>query len=218
MINVLLVDDHQVVRSGLRMMLETNDKLSVVEELGSAEEALIYLENHDRPDLILTDLNMTEMDGIMLVKILKNLYPEIKIAILSMIEDNIKVAEAFRVGADGYLSKATDYKELEFGVFQIANGKAYLTTSIGLNFVKSYKVDVTVDIHKGSMQQIYEISDRELAVLELIAEGFTNAEIADKIFLSKRTVEGLRQHLIEKTNSKNTAELVRFAFQNYLLQ
>jgi len=68
------------------------------------------------------------------------------------------------------------------------------------------------------MQQIYEISDRELAVLELIAEGFTNAEIADKIFLSKRTVEGLRQHLIEKTNSKNTAELVRFAFQNYLLQ
>ncbi|WP_433863796.1 response regulator [Sphingobacterium thalpophilum] len=217
MTEIILVDDHQVVRNGLRLLLESNGTFEVVQELGSAEETLLYLEHHQRPDLILTDLGMKEMDGTTLTKILKNIYPEMKVAVLSMIEEQAKVVEAFNAGADGYLSKGADYDELLFGISQVAAGKQYLTTAIALDFVRSYKT-FTPETNRAITLQQYDISERELMVLELIAAGHTNAEIADKIFLSKRTVEGHRQHLLEKTNTKNTAGLIRFAFQNNLLQ
>lgn len=218
MIEILLVDDHHLVRNGLCLLLDSHAKLSIGAELGSAEEALVYLEKNKKPDLILTDIHMHAMDGISFVRIVKKLYPEVKIAILSMVEDKAKVTEAFDFGVDGYLSKGTDYDELLFGILQIAQGNKYLTASISLRFLEDYRDNEPVIVDQADLLQHYYISERELAVFKMISEGYTNAEIADKMFLSKRTVEGHRQHLMEKTNTKNTADLVRFGFQNRLLQ
>ncbi len=166
----------------------------------------------------MTDIHMHAMDGISFVRVVKKLYPEIKIAILSMVEDKAKVTGAFDSGVDGYLSKGTDYDELLFGILQIAQGNKYLTASLSLRFLEDYRDNRPVVVDQADLLQRYDISERELEVFKMISEGYTNAEIADKVFLSKRTVEGHRQHLMEKTNTRNTADLVRFGFQNRLLQ
>ncbi|WP_343561390.1 response regulator transcription factor [Sphingobacterium sp.] len=218
MIEILLIDDHHLVREGLCLLLDSHPRLSIVTELGSAEKALEYLEENKKPELILTDIVMDRMDGISFVRIVKKIYPEIKVAILSMIEDKAKVTEAFVAGADGYLSKGTDYDELLFGVLQIAKGHKYVTASLSLRFLEDYLDHCPVTVDPAELLQRYDISERELEVLKMISEGYTNAEIANKVFLSKRTVEGHRQHLMEKTNTRNTADLVRFGFQKKLLQ
>ncbi|OJZ00096.1 response regulator transcription factor [Sphingobacterium sp. 40-24] len=217
MTKILLVDDHRLVRNGIRLIIDTHDKLTVVAEVDSAEDALIYLEQNTLPDLVLTDVNMLGMDGISFIRMAKKIYPDVKFAILSMIEEPAQVAEAFRSGADGYLSKGGDYDEILFGLLRLAQGHKYLMTNFGLRFMEDYNVESSATVDVGSRLAQYEISDREFAVLELIAQGFTAIEIADKIFLSKRTVEGHRQNLMDKTKSKNTADLIRFAFQQKLL-
>lgn len=218
MYKILLVDDHTLVRNGFRLILESHKQLSIVGEVGNGIEALEFLDKSETPDLIITDLKMEEMSGITLIHKVKANYPEIDVAVLSMIEDNNTVAEAFRAGAVGFLSKNSDYDELVQGIFNILQGKRYISMEIGLSLLDHFQLNRPIYIDKEAIYHRYDISERELMVLELISRGFTNAEIADQIFLSKRTVEGHRQQLIDKTKTKNTADLVRFAFQNKLLQ
>ncbi len=218
MIKILLVDDHEVVRNGISLLLESNPSFYIIGEVGSAEDALLFIEQQDKPDLILSDINMSGMDGISLVRIVKKIYPQIKIAVLSMIEEIDKVAEAFDAGAEGYLSKSNDFQELLFGIAHIAGGDKYISAFLSVRILEVYRNFVPEPVDKAALLHHYEITERELEVLVLISEGFTNGEIADRIFLSKRTVEGHRQHLMEKTKTKNTADLVRFGFQKKLLQ
>ncbi|AYZ36119.1 DNA-binding response regulator [Chryseobacterium indologenes] len=217
MFKILLVEDHKLVRNGLRLILDSHDEITVIGESDNGVQALEFLNNCELPDLIVTDINMPEMDGISLISKVRFQFPEVRIAVLSMIDENTTVLEAFRAGAAGYLSKNADYNELLGGVLQVAGGGRYLSNSIGLGLLDNFHVIEPAHIEKELICQRYDISERELSVLELIAQGFTNAEIADKIFLSKRTIEGHRQQLIDKTKTKNTADLVRFAFQNKLL-
>jgi DNA-binding NarL/FixJ family response regulator len=218
MYKILLVDDHTLVRNGFRLILESHEQLSIVGEAGDGVEALEFLDKSETPDLIITDLKMEEMSGITLIHKVKAKYPKIDVAVLSMIEDNNTVAEAFRAGAVGFLSKNSDYDELVQGIFNILQGKRYISMEIGLSLLDHFQLNRPIYIDTEAIYHRYDISERELMVLELISRGFTNAEIADQIFLSKRTVEGHRQQLIDKTKTKNTADLVRFAFQNRLLQ
>lgn len=217
MFKILLVEDHILVRNGIRLILDSHADIEIIGEADDGIQALEFLENNELPGLILTDVDMPRMDGIALISKVKMKFPEIRIAVLSMIDESTTVIEAFRAGAVGYLSKSSDYQELLNGVLQVAQGKRYLSVSIGLALLDNFQVAQPSFIDKDAIFQRYDISDRELSVLELIAQGFTNSEIADQIFLSKRTVEGYRQQLIEKTKTKNTADLVRFAFQNRLL-
>ncbi len=218
MYKILLVDDHTLVRNGFRLILESHKQLSIVGEVGNGIEALEFLDKSETPDLIITDLKMEEMSGITLIHKVKANYPEIDVAVLSMVEDNNTVADAFSAGAVGFLSKNSDYDELVQGIFNILQGKRYISMEIGLSLLDHFQLNRPIYIDKEAIYHRYDISERELMVLELISRGFTNAEIADQIFLSKRTVEGHRQQLIDKTKTKNTADLVRFAFQNKLLQ
>jgi len=217
MTKILLVDDHRLVRNGIRLIIDTHDKLSVVAEVDSAEDALMYLENNILPDLVLTDLNMQGMDGITFIRMAKKIYPDVRFALLSMVEEPNEVAEAFRSGADGYLSKGGDYDEILFGLLRLSQGHKYLMTNFGLRFMENFDVESSTSVDVASRLSQYEITEREFAVLELIAQGFTAVEIADKIFLSKRTVEGHRQNLIDKAGVKNTAHLVKFAFERGIL-
>ncbi|WP_312747347.1 response regulator transcription factor [Sphingobacterium multivorum] len=218
MYKVLLVEDHILVRSGLKLLLNSHADINVIGEVDNGMQALEYLRNNELPDLILTDFTMPEMDGITLISKVKTGFPDVKIAVLSMVDDHATVLEAFKAGALGYLSKNSDYNELLSGLLEICQGKRYLSTSIGLSLLDNWQINQPGRLDKEIICQRYDITERELNVLELITHGLTNAEIADKIFLSKRTVEGVRQQLIDKTNTKNTADLVRFAFQKSLIQ
>lgn len=217
MTKILLVDDHRLVRNGIRLIIDSQDKFSVIGEVDSAEDALIYLEQNTLPDLVLTDVNMQSMDGLSFIRVAKLIYPQLRIAILSMVDKPNYIAEAFRCGADGYLSKGGDYDEILFGLLRLSQGHKYLMTSFGLQFMRNYDGEISMTTDASRIAH-YDISEREFKVLELISRGFTAMEIADKIFLSKRTVEGHRQNLMDKTKSKNTADLIRFAFQNKLLR
>ncbi|SUJ27951.1 Nitrogen regulation protein C [Sphingobacterium multivorum] len=217
MIQIVLVDDHHLVRSGFRLILETQDDITVLADVESAEAALDVLNVDQRPDIILTDINMGEMGGIALIDFVKQKYPDIKILALTMENDKHIAADVLRAGADGYLVKDSSCDEVLFGIRQVAKGEKYISGSLSVSCLNDYKnfADRAPDLNRVLLK--YDISERELHVLELIAQGYTNGEIAERIFLSKRTVEGHRQKLIEKTNTKNTAGLVSFGFHHMLL-
>ncbi|WP_312793040.1 response regulator transcription factor [Sphingobacterium sp.] len=216
--NILLVDDHTLVRNGFRLILESFNEIAVIGEAGNGLEALEFLNTNPLPDLILTDISMAEMDGITLIHKVKDKFPVARVAVLSMIEDITTIADSFRAGAVGYISKSSNYDDMVNGVIQVLEGQRYLSMSIGLALLDHFESHDPAPSDKRSIFLRYAISERELHILELISQGFTNSEIADLVFLSKRTIEGHRQQLIDKTGTKNTADLVRFAFQHKILQ
>ncbi|QQT61485.1 response regulator transcription factor [Sphingobacterium multivorum] len=217
MIKILLVEDHMVVRNGIKLLLESQDGFEVVGEASNGKEALQFLNSNSVPDIVLTDISMEEMDGIELLHELKKQYPSIKVVILSMLNQINYVVEAFESGLAGYLVKNVGYNELLFGLNHIANGGRYMSEEIAMILLDQVRSGQSYAQVSGELQTDFDISDRELEVLKLIAEGYTNIEIADKIFLSKRTVEGHRQNLIDKAGVKNTAHLVKFAFERGIL-
>ncbi len=218
MIKVLLVEDHMVVLNGIKLLLESQDGFEVVGEASNGKEALDYLAANPVPDIVLTDISMDEMDGIELLQILNKQYSSIKVVILSMLNQINYVIEAFEYGLAGYLVKNVGYNELLFGLNHIANGGKYMSEEIAMILLDQVKSGQSyAQALPEGLQANFDISERELEVLQLIAEGYTNIEIADKIFLSKRTVEGHRQNLIEKAGVKNTAHLVKFAFERGIL-
>lgn len=217
MTQLLLVDDHALVRSGFRLILEAQEDITVIAEAENGKNALEYLVEASQPDLILTDLHMDKMDGIRFIKAVKARYPDIKIIILTMDNDFHLVAEAFDLGVDGYMLKSSHLDEILFGIRQVQRGERYISSALSFDLMDYSAQHIPREVNKNDVMARYELSDRELLVLERIAEGYTNAEIADQIFLSKRTVEGHRQQLLEKTNSRNTAGLIRFGFKTKLL-
>ncbi|OOG19027.1 hypothetical protein BWD42_03485 [Sphingobacterium sp. CZ-UAM] len=217
MTQLLLVDDHALVRSGFRLILEAQEDITVIAEAENGKNALEYLVGAPQPDLILTDLHMDKMDGIRFIKAVKARSPDIKIIILTMDNDFHLVADAFDLGVDGYLLKSSHLDEILFGIRQVQRGGRYISSALSFDLMDYSSQHIPRAVNKNDVMERYELSERELLVLERIAEGYTNAEIADQIFLSKRTVEGHRQQLLEKTNSRNTAGLIRFGFKTKLL-
>jgi len=217
MIKILLVEDHMVVRNGIKLLLESQDDFEVVGEASNGREALNFLYTHTSPDIVLTDISMEEMDGMELLQQLKEAYPDVKVVILSMLNQINYVIEAFEYGLAGYLVKNVGYNELLFALKHIATGGRYMSEEISRLLLEQVRSGQTYIQSSTVLQMDFDISERELEVLKLIAEGYTNIEIADKIFLSKRTVEGHRQNLIEKAGVKNTAHLVKFAFEHGIL-
>ncbi|WP_313263164.1 response regulator transcription factor [Sphingobacterium sp.] len=217
MIKILLVEDHMVVRNGIKLLLESQDGFEVVGEASNGKEALQFLSSNPIPDIVLTDISMDEMDGMELLQVLSKQYDSIKVVILSMLNQINYVIEAFESGLAGYLVKNVGYHELLFGLNHIANGGRYMSEEIAMILLDQVRSGQSYAQIPGELQTDFDISERELEVLKLIAEGYTNVEIADKIFLSKRTVEGHRQNLIDKAGVKNTAHLVKFAFERGIL-
>ena len=207
-----------VVRNGIKLLLESQEDFKVIGEASDGEEALLQLANNLNPDIILTDISMDNMDGMEMLKIVGQQYTSIKVVVLSMLNQIHYVIEGFEHGLSGYLLKNVDYNELLFGLRHVANGGKYMSVEISMSLLEKVSSGELFGEKRRFVTAKIEVSDREMEVLALIADGFTNIEIADKIFLSKRTVEGHRQSLIEKAQVKNTAELVKFAFQSGLLQ
>jgi len=208
MINIILADDHTVVRSGIKLLLEADPVINIIGEAVSGAGVLDLLKNDSKPDIILTDLHMPDLSGMELLKEVTAQYPAVRIVILTMVNDEFTVSAAFDNGARGYLVKNVGADELIFAIHHIANGGKYMSTDLShFFFKKSVQVlNIAKEITAG-----LTFTSREMEILTLLSEGFTNGEMGEKLFLSARTIEGHRQSLIDKTKSKNTAALIKYA-------
>ncbi|MBB5394073.1 response regulator transcription factor [Mucilaginibacter sp. AK015] len=212
MIDIILAEDHNIVRNGVISLLEKEPDIHVAGSATNGNEVLSLLENGVHADAILADMNMPHMGGIELVENVKKLYPQCKVIILSALDNEKDVIKAFQAGASGYLLKSVNPAELVFAIKHTQLNNLYICSDLSSKFLK--RLLTIPDPSVLPKLRDVEFSAKEVEVLGLITEGYTNQEIADKLFTSKRTVESQRQALIDKTASRNTAALVRFAIIN----
>ncbi|NLF43812.1 MAG: response regulator transcription factor [Bacteroidales bacterium] len=210
-IKVIIVDDHKLVTDCISLFLKGAPDVEVIGVAHSGKQALELLKKM-QPDVMLVDISMPELTGIETTDIIKKKYPEIRIMILSMHSDYNNISDAIDAGADGYVPKDVSSEELIEAIKTIYAGKNYFHTSISDEIVKNY---ATKKKKPGSL--IPQLTKRELEVLHLFAAGYNNNEIADKLFLSVRTIESHKNHILQKTNMKNSVELIKFAIKNKII-
>lgn len=208
---VLIVEDHKLVRDSIRLILAESDFNNLL-VASDSEEALSIVERNDQIGIIVTDIMMSGMDGIELATAILRLRPDMKIVILSMLDDEQQIARAFAAGVKGFLLKTLNPEELIYCLHHVYSGGTYLHADLAMKFF--YR------LHPVSIPGVaaVDISERETDVLTLIAQGLTSTEISDKLFLSKRTIEGYRKALMTKTGSKNTAGLIHYATAHNLIR
>ena len=206
MIRVVVVDDHAVVRSGLKLLLAAEPDLEVVGEAGTAREAVfeVRAQNHD---VLLLDVVMPGESGIEAVPKLLHESPETRVLVLSMQDDPNYVREAFAAGASGYVLKEAADAEVVDAIRQVSSGGRYVHPVLGARMV-------TADARARAAADADPLSDREREVLRLLALGHTNQEIAGQLFISVRTAETHRAHIMRKLGLETRAELVRYAIDH----
>jgi len=205
-IRIALCDDHAVVRSGLRRILDAEPDFEVVAEAGTADEAVVAARD-TQPDVFVMDVGLPDRSGIAATADVSKASPATKVLILTVHDDVAYLRQAFDAGAAGYLVKEAADVELVQAVRHVAAGKQYVHPSLGAALLAPYAATARPAGPGG------ELSEREVEVLGLIAIGLTNAEIADRIFVSVRTVETHRAHIHQKLDVRTRAELVRIARQ-----
>ena len=208
MIRIILADDHALVRQGFRMILAAQPDMEIVGEAGNGREA-VELAEKLKPDLVVMDVTMPELNGIEATRRLAASTPRTRVLALSMHKDSVYVREILRAGARGYLLKDSVDADLLAAVRAVANGDGYLSPGVSDAVLTDYRRHVTDPIDL--------LTTREREVLQMIAEGKTNKEIATSLSLSVYTVEAHRGRVMEKLNLHSTGELVRFALRNGLI-
>ena len=209
MIKVVLIDDHAVVRSGLRLLLDSEEDMEVVGEGGNAKDA-IFRARALKPDVILLDVVMPGESGVeVLPKLLKE-SPDSKVLVLSMQDDPSYVREAFAAGASGYVLKEAADEEVVSAIREIAGGGRYEHPALGARMVAA-------EAEERAAAEADPLSEREREVLRLLALGHTNQEIAQELYISVRTAESHRAHIMQKLRLSTRAELVRYALSAGLL-
>lgn len=205
-VRIVLADDHAVMRSGLRMLLEAEPGYEVVAEAGDAESAVRYVRGH-KPDVLILDLNMPGGSGLDIIPRLTEEVPDTRIVVLTMQRDPAFARQALSSGAIGYVLKSAADAELVLAVRLAADGETYLNPQLGAKLAAQPH-----DARPG------DLTERELEVLRLVALGHTNPEIAGKLYVSVRTVEAHRSHIHQKLRLATRAELVAFALEHRLIE
>lgn len=209
--NVLIVEDELIVRDGIKMILEESGSVHVAGVAKHGAEALEILASDSSIDIVLTDTKMPIMNGRDLCKNIALQKIPVKVIMLSMLNAEQEVVDAFAAGAKGYMLKSVNPGELIYSLQHVQNGGTYLCSELAMKYFHRLYFGMHAD------SQVIELSTRETEVLSFLARGLTSTEISDKMFLSRRTVEGYRQELMDKTGSKNTAELIHYAARNKLI-
>ena len=209
-IRVLIVDDHAVVRAGLRLLLDAQDDIETVGEAGDAREA-IFEARSTKPDVVLMDVVLGGRSGIEVTPELLHEQPETRVLVLSMQDDPRYVREAFAAGAHGYVLKEAADAELVTAVREVARGGRYVHPALGARMAAA-------DAAAADAAEHDPLSDREREVLRLLALGHTNQEIAQMLYISVRTAETHRAHIMQKLRLETRAELVRYALAQGLLE
>lgn len=214
MIKLLLADDHAVVRSGLRMLLDSNPELEVIGEAADGDEA-IQAALALRPDVVLMDLNMPPgKDGLTATAELKKQLPELAVLILTMHDDDEYLFRAIHAGASGYVLKNAPHEELLAAIRSVASGQAYLSPASTKRLMAQY---VESAKRKDAEDSYEALSEREKEIVSLIAKGYSNKEVAEQLVISVKTVETHKSNIMEKLGLKTRPDLVKYALKKGLL-
>jgi len=210
--SVLIADDHEIVRYGISTFLSSSEDIEIVGEASSGEECLKLFKDK-KPDICLLDIGMTNKNGIETAKSIRNLDPDTKILILSMHIDKQILNDVLEADINGYLLKNTEKADILHGIRAVTKGQEVFSDPIS-NLIKKSFLDKH---HNRKNSNQLEITAREQEILQLIVDGYTSKEIAEKLYISPRTVDTHRANLMEKLELKNIAELVRYAIENNLV-
>ncbi len=211
---LLLVDDHAVVRSGLRMLLENESDMQIIGEAGSAAEALQAVERL-QPDVVLLDIGLPDISGIEVARQVKQRSPATAIVALTIHEDEEYFFKMLEAGAVGYVPKRAAPEELIQAIHAAASGEVYLYPSLAKLLVKDF---LTSEGGARSARALDGLTDREQEVLALLAEGEGNPEIADRLGISPKTVSRHRENIMRKLNLHSRSELVKYAIRKGIIQ
>ncbi|MFZ2196242.1 MAG: response regulator transcription factor [Thermodesulfovibrionales bacterium] len=210
MINILIADDHSVVREGLKQIISGNADMTVLAEACSGNEAIEKIRKNPISVAIL-DISMPGKNGLDTLKELKVMHPDLPVLILSMYPEEQYALRFFRAGASGYLTKKSAPEELVTAIRTVSRGKKYVSPVLAEKLIGELDVTNEKPLHSA-------LSDREFQVLCLMASGKTSGEIAEELFLSVKTISTYRARILEKLRLKNTAELINYAIQNQLVE
>jgi DNA-binding NarL/FixJ family response regulator len=215
MIKIILAEDHNIVRDGIRNLLEKETNFEIIAEATNGVEVLEIIQQGAEADIILADMNMPVMGGMELAEKIKETGSKAKFIMLTMIDHEKYVVKAFKAGVSGYLLKNISADELVFAINHIHIDGHYICSELAIRFMHRL-TEMPVISSAEDISEV-EFTKRELEVLALTAEGYTNQQIADKLFTSKRTVEGHRQSMINKTSTRNTIALIKYALQHGII-
>ena len=209
MIKIMLVDDHDLVRTGLRRLLEDNSTFSIVAEAPTGEDSIQLTREH-QPDVVLMDLKMPGMGGLEATRKLKRLHPEVRIIIVTMVDDVMFPQRLLRAGASGYLTKDAKIDEITKAIREVMANRRYISPELAQRMA-------TVELDEGR-SPFAGLSERELQVLMLLMDGQRVSDISNELCLSPKTVSTYRYRLYDKLSVKNDIELTRLALEHGIIQ
>ncbi len=214
-IKVIIADDHKIIRVGLRGLLDRESDIEVAGEAENAEDVLKVLAEHPA-DVVLMDIDLGETNGIKATQSIKALYPQLHVLGLTMHEEPDYIIRMLEAGASGYLLKNAGREELLTAIHTVAKGDSYFSQKVSATLLQALTNPKSpAPDQKKTMQS--PLSDREIEVLRLIAQEYSNGEIAEKLFISIRTVDTHRRNLLEKLQVKNTVGLVKYAIEKGII-
>lgn len=212
---ILIVDDHEVVRDGLKNILTSLDNISIAGEAGNGEDA-VKMYTSLKPDLVIMDISMPGMNGIEATRVIKEKDPDARILILTMHDNQEYLNQIIRSGAKGFILKNTDKEELLDAVKTVANGDNFFSKDISKLIIDNY-IRTAKETEKNDGYKEVPLTKREIEILKLIASGYSNQEIANILYISYNTVDTHRKNIMHKLSIKNTAGLVRYAIEKGLI-
>lgn len=214
-IKVGLVEDHQLVRDGIRSLIEGADNIEVVAEACSARGMLDQLKKCD-PDILLVDISLPEISGIDLARIITSEYPKIRVIMLSMHTGQEFIFNSLKNGAKGYLHKSISRDELIEAIKEVYNGNEYFSKEVSGIILKNYLRQIK-NPESADNNSEQKLTPRESEILQMVAQGYSNQLIAEKLFISVRTVESHKNHIMQKLELTTTVDLVKYALKNKLI-
>lgn len=217
MIKILLVDDHKIIRDGLKALLYGEERLEIIGECNDGDEVLPFTKEND-VDVILMDINMPNMNGIDATSAVVESDENIKVIALTMHNEDSYISKILKAGASGYVLKNTGKAGLVNAIVKVHEEGNYFTEEVASIMMSKYMKKSSQVKQANILVSLEDLTKREIEILQMIAEELTNNEIAKKLFISPRTVDTHRRNLLQKLAVKNTAGLVKFAIQNGLVE
>ena len=227
----MLVDDHSIVRDGIRLLLEQADGLEIIDEANDGEEALDKLKNHHSertdasatgkpntlPDLVLMDISLPGMSGIQTTQVISRLYKSVRVLMLSMHNNEDYILRSVEAGAYGYILKDSSSDEMIKAIRTIASGDKYFSSPVASIILSGYMQQLKKGDKHGRAERQSKISNKEKEILQFLVDGMSSREIAEKLQLSVRTVDNHRANMMRRLQVRNAAELVRMAVEDKLI-
>jgi two-component system response regulator NreC len=211
-IKVLLADDHAVLRAGLKMLLENQPDIIIIGEAGDGATAL-RLASNLKPDVLLLDISMPDMDGLEVLKAARREIPACRILLLTMHEEEAILRKGLQAGASGYVLKKAAESELISAIRAVSRGEAFVDPSLTRQMINGYLGRDKPASHQQNLINPEQLTEREIEILQLVAEGYTNKEVAEKLVISVKTVETHKAHIAEKLGGKSRVEWMRYVRQ-----